>query len=81
LVVAFALDDSADLEASARAKLAAKGAAMVIANRPAALNDENTEVLLVTADATEAASGSKLEVAEQIIHSLSVLLSSREARL
>jgi phosphopantothenoylcysteine decarboxylase/phosphopantothenate--cysteine ligase len=81
LVVAFALDDSGDLETGARAKLVAKGVAMVIANRPAALNAESTEVLLVTADATEAASGSKLEVAEQIIHSLSVLLSAREARL
>lgn len=81
MVVAFALDDSTDLEASARAKLAAKGAAMVIANRPSALNADSTEVLLVTTDAAEAASGSKIEVAAQIIHSLSVMLSARKARL
>jgi len=81
LVVAFALDDSGNLEAAARAKLDSKDAAMVVANRPAALNAASTEVLLVTADATEAVSGSKLEVSEQIIHSVSVLLSAREARL
>jgi phosphopantothenoylcysteine decarboxylase/phosphopantothenate--cysteine ligase len=81
LVAAFALDDSDDLEAAARAKLASKGAAMVIANRPTALNTESTEVLLVTPDSTVVLAGSKLEVAEQVIHSLSTLVSAREARL
>jgi phosphopantothenoylcysteine decarboxylase / phosphopantothenate---cysteine ligase len=81
LVVAFALDDSTELEVAARAKLVAKGAAMVIANRPAALNAESTEVLIVTSESTSAASGSKIDVAQRIIDAVSAMLSTRKARL
>jgi phosphopantothenoylcysteine decarboxylase / phosphopantothenate---cysteine ligase len=81
VTVAFALEDTEDLLAAARKKLSAKGVAAVVANRPSALGADRNEVLFVTSGNQAAVSGSKDEVARELLVQCAELVSAVKAKL
>jgi phosphopantothenoylcysteine decarboxylase / phosphopantothenate---cysteine ligase len=81
VTIAFALEDAADLNSSALEKLRSKGVAAVVANRPSALGAATNEVLIVTADDQSALSGSKAEIARELLVQGAKLVSAAKAKL
>jgi phosphopantothenoylcysteine decarboxylase / phosphopantothenate---cysteine ligase len=81
VTVAFALEDTEDLLAAAHEKLSAKGVSAIVANRPSALGADRNEVLFVTPDHQSAVSGSKDEVARELLVQCAELVSAAKAKL
>lgn len=76
--VAFALaDQKTDLEAMARQKLSDKGVHMVVGNTTEALGNKDSDVLVVEAESSVRFSGSKAEVATEIVRLVAQRLANR----
>ena len=66
--VGFALaDEGSNLEEVSRQKLGAKGLKLVVGNSITALGSSETQVLLVSSDATSTLTGAKQEVAKSLV--------------
>lgn len=76
--VAFALaDQKTDLEAMARQKLSDKGVHMVVGNTTEALGSHDSDVVVVEAESSVRFSGSKAEVATEIVRLVAQRLANR----
>lgn len=76
--VAFALaDQKTDLESMARQKLSDKGVHMVVGNTTESLGSKDSDVVVVEAESSVRFSGSKAEVAAEIVHLVAQRLATR----